>query len=98
MSVKSGTKAVPEPMLSRGRSMNDVRELVGQRARCYAGRVDADERALLSLYGDGELTESDVRRYANATRWEFLEMVGRQRDVLPSHDDFYAALDAPDRR
>jgi hypothetical protein len=67
----------------------------GTKAR---GRADADERALLSLFGDGVLTESDVLRYANATHWEFLEMVGRHRDVLPSHDDFYAELVALDGR
>ena len=98
MSAESGTTVEPEPVLSRGWSMSDVRDLVRQRAQRFAGRADADERALLSLYGDSVLTENDVLRYADATHWEFLEMVGRHRDVLPSHEDLYAALDALDRR
>lgn len=96
--VRGGVRVLAEPLMSRGRRMDEIRWLVEHYALRFAGRPDAQERALLTLYGDGSLTESDVLRFAGITHWDFLEMVGRHRDVLPSHDEFYEALDTLDRR
>ncbi len=69
--------------------------VVQERALRFGGHHDSRERALVSLFYEGELAESDVRALTEYDHWQFLELLARHADLAPRYTDPFSSAPGP---
>jgi hypothetical protein len=69
-----------------------LRAVAQDRALGFSGEANPPERALVSLFYQGQFAESDVRALTGYDHWQFLDLLARHSDLAPALIDPFAPV------